>query len=233
MHHEQYSQILRLRQTSEALDKQIKSMVTLLSDSRKQLLAVPSHVARTDVREVKVDHVLSYARFISKTTVPPTNTTRDSETQEDLSSKIIESSNAVVNTAVGTTNGSIARTPIKTEHDDPATTSSLNQEAKAMLDPVSQLPFVPWPTQELICAGALGAIQGMVERGQDPSSVVIGSEAEEAQKRAEAESIAQQVAKEEEALAKAQRQRQSLVHVGGADAGRHAAPEDDVFNPDD
>lgn len=229
-HHAQYSSILALRHTSETLDKQIKSMVILLSDTRKQLLAVPSHAALAGVHQVKVDDVLSYARFISKTTVPPTNSSRDGLDSDELSSKIIKSSNAVA-TGASTADELSAPTPIKSEQE--TTTSAVNQEAKAMLDPVSKLPFVPWPTQEVICTGALGAIQGMVERGQDPGQVTTSNETDET-RRAEAEASAQQRAKveEEELSARAQGQKQTLVHMGGADAGRHA-PEDDVFNPDD
>ena len=37
------------------------------------------------------------------------------------------------------------------------------------LDSVASLPFVPWPSEDVIRRGALASIQAIVDAGQDPS----------------------------------------------------------------
>lgn len=39
------------------------------------------------------------------------------------------------------------------------------------LDPAAQIPFAPWPSEEVIRRGALAQIQVMLEQGVDPESV--------------------------------------------------------------
>ncbi len=47
--------------------------------------------------------------------------------------------------------------------------SSLATGEAQWLDPGPQMPFVPWPTEEVIRTGALAWIQSMLEQGFDPS----------------------------------------------------------------
>ncbi|KAL8709451.1 MAG: hypothetical protein Q9220_005834 [cf. Caloplaca sp. 1 TL-2023] len=47
--------------------------------------------------------------------------------------------------------------------------SSLEQSEVQWLNPLKQIPFVPWPTEEVIKRGGLGQIQVMLEQGIDPS----------------------------------------------------------------
>lgn len=94
-HHKNYARILALRQASESLDQQIKDTVHSLASARKQLLdarprtssfALTTESSATSnandgtltelPRDVKVADVLAYAKFISKTTVPPTQRTQ-------------------------------------------------------------------------------------------------------------------------------------------------------------
>lgn len=42
------------------------------------------------------------------------------------------------------------------------------------LDPAAQIPFAPWPSEEVIRRGALAQIQVMLERGVDPAGVTAG-----------------------------------------------------------
>ena len=56
--------------------------------------------------------------------------------------------------------------------------SSLEQSEIQWLDPLAQIPFVPWPSEEVIKRGALAQIQGMVEQGIDPAGVGAGDEEE-------------------------------------------------------
>ena len=49
--------------------------------------------------------------------------------------------------------------------------SSLNQNEVQWLDPLNQIPFVPWPSEEVIKRGALAQIQVMQDQGVDPASI--------------------------------------------------------------
>lgn len=49
--------------------------------------------------------------------------------------------------------------------------ASLEQSEVQWLDPLNQIPFVPWPSEEVIRQGALVQVQLLLERGQDPSNV--------------------------------------------------------------
>ncbi len=48
--------------------------------------------------------------------------------------------------------------------------SSLAIGESQWLDPAAQIPFVPWPTEEVIRRGALAQIQVMLEQGVDPAT---------------------------------------------------------------
>lgn len=47
--------------------------------------------------------------------------------------------------------------------------SALAAGESQWLDPGAQMPFVPWPTEEVIRRGALARIQVMLEQGVDPA----------------------------------------------------------------
>ena len=50
-------------------------------------------------------------------------------------------------------------------------TASLEETERKWLDPLTQIPFVPWVNDETIKRGALAEIQSMIERGEDPGNV--------------------------------------------------------------
>lgn len=57
---------------------------------------------------------------------------------------------------------------------------SLDQKEVQWLDPLStQVPFVPWPSEDVIRRGALAQIQLMLEQGQDPNNAVTSIAGEE------------------------------------------------------
>ena len=61
-------------------------------------------------------------------------------------------------------------------------TASLEDMERKWLDPLTQIPFVPWVNDETIKRGALAEIQSMVERGEDPGNVGAGeSQGDEAE----------------------------------------------------
>lgn len=54
--------------------------------------------------------------------------------------------------------------------------ASLNQGDMQWLDPLKQIPFVPWPSEEVIRQGALAQIQVMLDQRIDPSHVGVGGD---------------------------------------------------------
>ena len=50
-------------------------------------------------------------------------------------------------------------------------TASLEDMERKWLDPLTQIPFVPWVNDETINRGALAEIQHLIERGEDPEKV--------------------------------------------------------------
>jgi hypothetical protein len=101
----------------------------------------------------------------------------------------------------------------------------LQRKIEPWLLPLSQLPFVPWPSQEVIRMGALAAIQGMLEDGTDPTTVLSAAEQEAADKRRAEEEERQQAEQEE----RERRRREDWAARGG----NRAAITEDVFDPDE
>lgn len=54
--------------------------------------------------------------------------------------------------------------------------SFLGQGEVAWLDPLNQIPFVPWPSEEVIKRGALAQIQVMLEQGINPDGIGAGGD---------------------------------------------------------
>lgn len=52
--------------------------------------------------------------------------------------------------------------------------ASLDQGDIQWLDPLKQIPFVPWPSEDIIRQGALAQIQVMLDQKIDPSDISIG-----------------------------------------------------------
>lgn len=214
--------IRELRQTTESLDETLKNTLKLLADTRREIQAIPTaNAADEPRREVEVDELLAYAKFISKTTVPPTFRKQDLPL---LSSKD-DSAQAQI------TNG-MATPPQATQDPESATyvkgenvgTKAMNEEQKRLLDPLAGLPFEPWPSRDVMQRGALGAIQRMTENGIDPATVLTAEEQAEADRRKKEEEEIEKKAQEEKA-----KRRDAMFETGGS--GRRQTV--DVFDPDD
>ncbi|THW36223.1 hypothetical protein D6D22_07790 [Aureobasidium pullulans] len=229
VHHANYARILELRATADALDEKIKSTLRTLADTRKELLDIPSSQLAKNTRQVGVEELLSYAKFISKTTVPPTF--RGHISTELLSKPqpvtadvpTTQITNGMATPAANGDNTSSSDQPEQTENRAVAT---LSAETKAMLDPLSQLPFVPWPSQDVIRMGALATIQGMIEDGTDPTTVLSAEEQEARDKQRQEEEERLQAEQEE----RERRRREDWAARGG---GGRAAMTEDVFDPDE
>ena len=233
-HHANYTRILSLRQTANSLDEQIKSTMRLLSETRRDLRSISSPDTHDTLRQVSADDLLSYAKFIAKTSVPPTfrKEIAASAIPQESQAAAAAAAAAAAGTAEPTTqitNGiatPAAGTAEVSDEKPETNVSKLNEETKAMLEPFSNLPFVPWPSQEKINAGALGHTQGMLEAGIDPAGVLSSEEQEAEDKRRKEQEEERQRVEEEE---RAKRRRESMLVIGTDRQGAQT----DVFNPDD
>ncbi|KAF2157869.1 hypothetical protein K461DRAFT_290142 [Myriangium duriaei CBS 260.36] len=238
-HHANYARILSLRATSAALDEQIKSTLRSLADMRSSLKSIslppstPSIPTTTTdssshARPVKVSALLSYAKFISKTTVPPTRrdqpATAPAEPTTDAAVPSIVKTEPPTPAAVS----SAGPTPGPAADGAQEKEKTQSEAMRKVLPPEVKGQFIPWPGHEVIRAGGLAAVQAMVEAGRDPATVTKSAE-EEAAAREEEER--QRAREEEERLERERQRREGHVAAMGAHGGRHR--DEDVFDPDE
>lgn len=177
IHQSNNARIQNLRATLVALNQSITANLTLLADSRKEILATPAAIFPESQRNVPYDELLEYANRISRYTVPPTFRLPAPTAQ---ASDLASSQYPTVSTANGvsadkrlfpSTTESPSNFPIQGEGIGVA---SLEQSEVQWLDPLTQIPFVPWPSEEVIRQGALAQVQVMLEQGLDPGNVGTG-----------------------------------------------------------
>ncbi|KAI9719719.1 MAG: hypothetical protein M1812_003207 [Candelaria pacifica] len=177
-HQANHSRILSLRQTTETLDNSIRADLTLLASTRKELLATPATVFAPSSRDVPYDELLAYAKRISKFTVPPTFRPRLPPAQTVPPEQEVQ--------GITVTNGTAttpAAAPAEAGKEGGIGVSALPNGEVQWLDIASQIPFVPWPSEDIIRRGALAQIQQMLEHGQDPSLASTAPSNEEEEKR--------------------------------------------------
>jgi hypothetical protein len=191
-HQSNHAKILSLRTTSQDLDAQIRETLTLLTSTRSTLMSTPSTVFPSSTNEAFYNELLSYARRISKFTVPSghretdpaepgtgeaagTNTPRESKsgTQTNGTSTPV--------TAAAATNGVEKESQMDIDSQTPAATQQTSQITNttsntalppsyaAYLNPPPDM-FIPWPNEEVIRRGALASIQVLIDQGVDPAT---------------------------------------------------------------
>ena len=184
-------------------------------------MAIPSSASSEEPRQtVNVDELLSYAKFISPTTVPPTFRKHELPLLPPKG----DGAQAQITNGIATPPQAAQEAEsapyVKSEN---VGTKAMNDGQKRMLDPQQDLLFSPWPSQDVIQRGALGTIQRMIENGQDPASILTEDEQVEADRKKK-EDEEREKQKEEAA----RRRRASMF-----DTGMRRRPTVDVFNPDD
>jgi len=218
VHQANHIRIQQLRQDNEARDERIRANIKLLADTRKEIAAIPSSASEGESRqEVRVDELLAYARFISRTTVPPTFRKKDIPALPKKEAAAAEIANG------------IATPPANAQEEDNEPyvrienvgTKAMSEKQKQMLQP--DLPWVPWPEPSLIVSGALAEIQKLVESGQDPASVLTAEEKAEKDKMKGEEEAREKLAQEE-----AEKRRMSMFDTGAMRRQTYS----DVFDPD-
>ncbi|KAI9780946.1 MAG: hypothetical protein M1839_006384 [Geoglossum umbratile] len=239
-HQQNYSRIITLKQTTAALDAQIKSTLELLADTRKELLATPA-TAFPQSREVPYGELLAYAKRISKFTVPPTYRPPPAPKKEQDTQ---EQQNGELNGTGMKANGSsispadISSQPVGKDNKDFSITSN-QHDYQFWLETEGQMPFVPWPSEETIRRGALSQIQFMVEQDLDPSMQASLQEQELAERekvKLEEEEKKRKMKEREAAAAAAARRQSSTIGAAPVQAESKRQPVlmgIDLYDPED
>lgn len=239
-HQLNYARIISLRNTSKALDDQIRDSLEQLAKIRKEVASTPATKPPpvTSVNSVSYTELLEYARRISKFTSPPSY--RDPVTSDEHidNAAISKTSNDVSKLAIGndeqpknlldSMNGKFQRLPSMqnkiegeaTISTDAAPTSQIsimnnNNIWFEYLNPRSDRPWTPWPCEETIRRGALASLQVLINQGIDPATF-------DPEKSAELEAERKRLIDEEDQLREEQRQQQHEAERSLQDR-RHSA----------
>jgi Vitamin-D-receptor interacting Mediator subunit 4 len=187
-HQDNYTRLEHLRQLEKRLDDQIKATVQLLADTRRELKAARFTEFPTDARPVPLDELLRFAKNISKFTVPPTGALSQQPTVTNGSENAGTGEGDIAVAGSPTVHESVKPGIITTQPTPSATHEAagngaediykvgdpgvgwqtLAEHHKSWLNQFAQTPFMPWPNDDFIKAGALSNIQTLIEQGHDP-----------------------------------------------------------------
>lgn len=209
-HQTNYQRIQDLRARTTKNDNQIKDTLRLLADTRKELMnASATEFPDGPNYKIQYDELLSYARRISKTTIPPVgalnaiSTIADS-TQQSKGETSATTETAATTPAGGTPNAAPTPQPMSMSMSTPVmngngtssfdasqqtnNSTSLPEPLAAFLNPHSQYTFVPWPTEEQVRQGSVAALaylaeQGVEVEGYDPEAEKARKEREEEERK--------------------------------------------------
>ncbi|KAF3925490.1 hypothetical protein AA313_de0202775 [Arthrobotrys entomopaga] len=159
-HQTNHQRLLHLRSLSSALDSELSTLLTTLSQARTELLATPNTTFPSHSRQVEYDALLSYATKISKFTRPPTHLKQQAQSAVPSTALVVKT---VVNgdNRTGETTGdagnvtnAAAAAGGSSENKGNAATRPTAEDI-AMLDPSANMPFAPWPSEEIMKRGIL------------------------------------------------------------------------------
>jgi hypothetical protein len=237
-HQSNHARILELRQTADALDGQIKTSISLLAETRKELLSTPFIDSTTTSRDVPFDELLAYAKRISRYTVPATYRPAPPKAPEETIKASIETEDVAMSNGAATSPAPVA---METEAQVPAHLSeesqgkgyaALSPEQKEWMDRMAKEPFIPWPSEANMKLGALEAVKTMLQQGVDPTAVLGPEEQEEKDRRDREESEQRRT----EILEAAKRRR--LSNSGGRASGPQIQEQPafegfELYNPEE
>ncbi|KAL9006732.1 MAG: hypothetical protein Q9188_000510 [Gyalolechia gomerana] len=217
-HQAHRDRILSLRSAIEAHEQQRKSTLSLLADTRKDLLSTPATTFPETSRNVPYNELLGYASRISRYTIPPTfrepppppKPADTANTTGNVAPLVNGVSNAA--TEAREVNALADGEVPQTGNEKGVGVSSLEQSEVDWLNPMGQVQFTPWPREDVIKRGALGQIQVMLEQGVDPGS---GGPTQEGAK----EGAAQEVNNERTQMSEGVEEAPMDVGGGRADGG--------------
>ncbi|KAG9239014.1 vitamin-D-receptor interacting mediator subunit 4-domain-containing protein [Amylocarpus encephaloides] len=189
IHQANHTKIEALRATADDLDTQIRDTLALLTTTRKELLSISPANISASANPVSYSELLSFARRISKFTLPASY--REGEVQSNP-----DTGDAVANTpkeSVSQTQTNGTSTPITTANGvdrnaqlDAGTVvnaeaslatgaqqmsqTSLPADIAQHLNVEASMPFIPWPNEDTIRRGALASIEILINKGVDPAT---------------------------------------------------------------
>lgn len=244
IHQTNHARLEAKRAETASLDAKIKETLLLLTRTRAELLATPGTKFNSSIPQYPVSYseLLSYARRISKTTLP--HTYREQAASVAATPKDSDA-NGVIPPAAASVVVNGQEAPTTPGADKAAVTPSKlndggsNQHTTALPEhflPATSLPptvFVPWPNENLLRRGALATIQQLQEKGEE----IEGYDAEKGAKELEAKRRAE--AEEEEEMERARAMRAAAATGQGTRQGGSVAQKPkkqfvvDEFDSDD
>ncbi|KAL8775563.1 MAG: hypothetical protein Q9209_000059 [Squamulea sp. 1 TL-2023] len=177
-HQTNHARILRLRSAIEAHEQQTKATLTLLAETRRELLSTPATTFPENSRNVPFTELLDYAKKISRYTVPPTFREPLPEAKIADTADQVKSTTLVAN-GTGDAVAEAREVNAAANGEQPQSgegkekgvgVSSLTLDEVKWLNELARTAFVPWPSEQVIKSGALGQIQIMLEQGIDPEA---------------------------------------------------------------
>ncbi|KAM5347915.1 hypothetical protein ACJ41O_007739 [Fusarium nematophilum] len=180
-HQNNHLRIQQLRDSSAALDAQIRDTLSSLATTRKDIVTTHTTTAPAGPSfPIAYEELLNYARRISKTSMPPGGSIKPAAPPSpDGQTPAPESQAASVMTPSAPPSSQVQSPAVMngTPHasQEPATqqtTTSSNTNLPEVwsqfLNPLSGQLFFPWPQEDKIRAGSLASNQLLMEQGIDP-----------------------------------------------------------------
>ncbi|KAI1426401.1 vitamin-D-receptor interacting mediator subunit 4-domain-containing protein [Xylaria sp. FL1777] len=205
-HQSNYKRLQDLRASTARYDAQIKDTLRLLANTRKELVHASATVFPDGPNyEIRYDELLSYARRISKTTIPPVGAVNAISAAISESSQLKGEASATETAATtpagGTPNGTTPQPQPQPQPQQTLSVTAANGDASqqqqtnastdlpeplaTFLNPHSAYTFVPWPSEEQVRHGAIASLAYMAEQGIEAEGY--DPEAERARKEREEE----------------------------------------------
>lgn len=233
-----------MRQQAEDLEDRLKARLTLLADTRSELLERSNGDRNVEARSVPVDELLAYAQRIANTTLPAHHRTQQPPILDKATSKPKNPAPHL--------NGNTSNTPFEEQTTnepnaqidgiagrilaaDEGASGNTNELRVVGMQDMKYAPWVPWPSDEIARSGALAHIQNMLEAGTDPGSILSKEQQDaEIEERRQAEAKARE--QEERERLERERRRQAAAEAARREAADEA-PQTfgglDLYNPED
>ncbi|SPN99913.1 uncharacterized protein DNG_02765 [Cephalotrichum gorgonifer] len=210
-HQNNYLRLQRLREESRLLDDQIRECISNLASTRKDVQSIPmTTYPASRGYAFTYDELLSYARRISKTTMPPPGALNAIQAAPATGGDSTPAANG--QSAAATPSAATPASQLPPSQQTLASTNtSLPDPVAFHLNPHAVTMFYPWPEEDKIRSGALSRNQMLEEQGIDPKNYDPAAEEErkvreeeEKKQREEEERIARE---EEEKRIREERER--------------------------
>ncbi|MCJ1477399.1 hypothetical protein MMC13_006070 [Lambiella insularis] len=197
IHQANHAQILALQTTTTLLDDSLTDILHALAQTRSDILAAPATAFSSSQRPVSHTELLDYATNISRYIAPPGLREKLAAMQQEPRQAVLEngveqpvkqaeSMEPSTDQATQQTNGTNSATssfptpfhpapPSQEPTTIPPTpiavrnigVSTLTVPEKHWLEPLMAMPYLPWPSEEVIRRGALSSLTARIESGDD------------------------------------------------------------------